>query len=49
MTEDEKRKLQELKRITDQAEKQRLERERQKIELNEQIKKGIGSDNRPKK
>ncbi|MGL2963634.1 hypothetical protein ACSVH2_07430 [Flavobacterium sp. RSB2_4_14] len=49
MTEDEKRKLENLERARIQAEKERLERERQKIELNEQIKKGIGSDNRPKK
>ena len=50
MTEDEKRRLQELERIRNQAERERLERERlRQVELKEQIKKGIGSDNRPQK
>jgi hypothetical protein len=50
MTEEEKRRIQEQERARIQSERQRLEEERRKrIELNEQIKKGIGADNRPKK
>jgi len=50
MTEEEKRRIQEQERARALAERQRIEdEERKRTALKEQIKRGIGSDNRPKK
>lgn len=49
MNDEEKIRREQEERIRREQERRRLEEERRRTELNEQIKKGIGSGDRPKR
>ena len=49
MSDEEKIRKEQEERIRREQEKRRIEEERRRTELNEQIKKGIGSGDRPKR
>lgn len=49
MSDEEKIRREQLERIRREQERRRLEEERRRTELNEQIKKGIGSGDRPRR